>query len=198
MKKVYDAWIVTASGKQFFPFNPDIESIDIKDIAHALSNMCRFSGHTVRFYSVAQHSVIVSRMLINDEQDGVQNRLLRLAGLLHDAAEAYTFDCPSPILRSFLELKDLQDNLLTLVAKKFDIPPGLIFSRQVYISDMRTLMTEKRDLITAHPQSWEIDFEPFKISPIKPMLPSEAEEDFLTEFNEIMNLEVTLFEGMPK
>lgn len=53
-------WIQTYSGKKFEPLNPSIDSIDIIDIAHSLSMICRFNGHSQRFYSVAEHSSIVT------------------------------------------------------------------------------------------------------------------------------------------
>ena len=73
-------WIITASGKRFYLRRPTPADIDAGDVAHALAHICRFNGHTREFYSVAQHSILVSRLLPDE---------LKLAGLLHDAAEAY-------------------------------------------------------------------------------------------------------------
>ena len=84
------AAIVTFSGKVIEPLNPDPAQIDIEDIAHSLSNQCRFTGHTKHFYSVAQHSVLVSHEC--DHKDA-------LWGLLHDASEAYLSDIARPIKR---------------------------------------------------------------------------------------------------
>jgi uncharacterized protein len=80
-------WTQTYTGHQFDIFNPDPEAIHIADIAHSLALTNRFGGHTVRPYSVAQHSVLVSKMV--PEQ-------YALHGLLHDAAEAYIGDLPAP------------------------------------------------------------------------------------------------------
>jgi hypothetical protein len=80
--------IVTASGKFFDPINPDHTKIDILDIAHALSRQTRFSGHTSGFWSVANHSILVSRLVAPE---------YALTALLHDAAEAYLVDLPSPV-----------------------------------------------------------------------------------------------------
>ncbi len=66
------------------------ESIRIQDIAHALSNICRFNGHTKEFYSVAQHSMLVAFQMPGTPEE-------KLAALLHDAAEAYVCDIPSPM-----------------------------------------------------------------------------------------------------
>lgn len=82
-------WIQTRSGVKFYPLDPDPALIRIDDIAHSLANQCRFSGHSKRFYSVAEHSVIMSGLF--------ETYVCRLEALLHDAAEAYLTDVPSPI-----------------------------------------------------------------------------------------------------
>ena len=79
------SWLQTYTGIQFWPLDPRPEEIDIQDIAHALSLLCRFNGHCQRFYSVAEHSVHVSTILAPE---------FGLWGLLHDAAEAYLSDIP--------------------------------------------------------------------------------------------------------
>ena len=90
-------WIITASGKRFYLRRPTPADIDAGDVAHALAHICRFNGHTREFYSVAQHSILVSRLLPDE---------LKLAGLLHDAAEAYCGDMVKPLkncLKDFAE-----------------------------------------------------------------------------------------------
>ena len=74
------SWLQTYTGKKFYPFDPREEEVDILDIAHALSQLCRFGGHTKEFYSVAEHCVLVSMCCPSE---------VKLLGLLHDAAEAY-------------------------------------------------------------------------------------------------------------
>jgi len=78
-------YLQTVSGRFFNPFEPDLEQLDPGDIACALANLCRFGGHCRPFYSVAQHSVIVSRLV--EERGGDAEDVF--AALMHDAAEAY-------------------------------------------------------------------------------------------------------------
>ena len=84
-------WIATHAGRRFYFEAPHPDDVDITDVAHALSNLCRFTGHVNRFYSVAEHSINVS--LLVPPEDALQ-------GLLHDAHEAYIGDCSSPLKRA--------------------------------------------------------------------------------------------------
>lgn len=103
----------TYSGKDFNFSDPKIEEISIVDISHALSRIARYSGHLEGFYSVAQHSVYVSRLSPPD---------WRLQGLLHDASEAYTGDLITPLTQAVPQLRELKNKIEDLVARKFDIP----------------------------------------------------------------------------
>jgi len=80
-------WIQTYTGKRFWPLDPRPEDVDILDIAHSLSLLCRFTGHTSSFYSVSQHSILVAQEV---------PKRLRLWALFHDAAEAYIGDIARP------------------------------------------------------------------------------------------------------
>ena len=127
-----DAWIQTYSGGKFFPLSPESEGITIEDIAHALSNLCRFAGHVKRFYSVAQHSVLVSHYC--DPIDA-------LVGLLHDASEAYLLDMPRPLKKSgyFEAYLEAEDRLMRVIEKKFGIQP---MTESVHRADMRVFAAE--------------------------------------------------------
>lgn len=102
--------IRTFTGIYMNVFAPSLEMICIEDIAHALSNQCRFGGHLPKFYSVAQHSVIMSEKINNRH---------RLAALLHDASEAYLLDMPRPIKQGLSNYKELEGMLMKVIAKKF-------------------------------------------------------------------------------
>jgi 5'-deoxynucleotidase YfbR-like HD superfamily hydrolase len=93
---MHDTWIQTYTGKRFTPFDPQMEDIDIQDIAEGLSKECRFAGQISQFYSVAEHSVRVS-WLLAPRLLTQEHKTLALYGLLHDASEAYMKDMPKPI-----------------------------------------------------------------------------------------------------
>lgn len=102
--------IRTFTGIYVNVFEPTPEMICIEDIAHALSNQCRFSGHLPTFYSVAQHTVAMSKLMHESH---------KLAALLHDASEAYLLDIPSPIKKGLSNYKEIEDKLMILIAEKF-------------------------------------------------------------------------------
>lgn len=95
--------IVTYTGKVFDFMDPRPEAICIEDIAHSLSHICRYGGHTPEHYSVAQHSCMVANLLVPHGPD------YALAGLLHDAHEAYIGDIVTPLKRLLPEIEDMED-----------------------------------------------------------------------------------------
>jgi hypothetical protein len=108
-------YILTSGGRRVWPLNMCVDDIDIEEIAHALSNICRFTGHSRFHYSVAQHCVYVAQAVSSPN---------RLWGLLHDAAEAYINDIASPVKNQnrFKFYRDLEKDILLKVSKRFDIP----------------------------------------------------------------------------
>jgi len=93
-----EVWIATYTGGRFYPLDPRPEDVCIADIAHSLSQICRFNGQTLQFYSVAQHSVLVSKLL----GQGGPSPIHEFMGLKHDAAEAYLCDLVRPIKRELV------------------------------------------------------------------------------------------------
>src|SRR5919204_3331113 len=113
-------YLQTVSGRWVNPFEPDPDQLDPGDIARALANQCRFGGHCRVFYSVAQHSVIVSGVV--EERGGDTEAVL--AGLMHDAAEAYLGDMPHPLKhRSTLgeAFRAAEDHLADTIRDRFGI-----------------------------------------------------------------------------
>jgi hypothetical protein len=170
-----DAWIQTYMGRAFWPLDPKVEEIDIVEIAHALSNTCRFGGHTSTFYSVAQHSVMVSRIVPPADAKW---------GLLHDAAEAYIGDMLRPLKHNPTgrHFRGIEARIMRCVCDCFDLPYRQ--PESVSDADLRLLATEKRDLMAQAPQSWKLAAEPIP-QEITPWVPRVAKENFLNRADEL-------------
>jgi hypothetical protein len=162
----------TVSGRLIDVLAPDPAQITIGDIAHALARLCRFGGHTREFYSVAQHSVLVSHLALADDA--------RFA-LLHDASEAYLVDVPRPIkttsaLGGYL---DVEERLQRAIYDRFGLAGAVPLS--VAIADDWALAAEFRDLLPAHPgDRWSERAGDHPL--IQPLPPAEAERLFLARF----------------
>lgn len=124
-------WMQLYSGKRFYPMDPRPEDIDPRDIAHALSLLCRYGGHIHRFYSVAEHCVLMSRIVAPEHA---------LAALLHDATEAYVVDVPRPLKRYLADYQAVEATVWAAVCDHFgldtELPP------EVKDADTRILLNE--------------------------------------------------------
>jgi len=118
-----ERWLDTASGRRVNLSSPAPDMISVEDIAGALSRICRFGGHTREFYSVAQHSVLVSAMI-----DHFGRPDLRLIGLHHDSHEAYLGDMPTPLKKrlddmdQYFGYAQLVEALDIAIGQALDIP----------------------------------------------------------------------------
>lgn len=178
------AWIQTHSGRRFNPTNPNPDAIVIQDIAHALSMQCRFSGHCKKFYSVAQHSVLVSH--ICNEEDA-------LWGLLHDASEAYLVDVPRPLKRSgkFDAYIEFEARMQEAVCKRFGLPYQEPPS--VKKADSKLLATEARDLMSPLHPDWLQPVTPLPFT-IDAWSPDKAKDMFMQRFFELIGADPSNYE----
>ena len=112
-------YITTYTGKRFVPKEPDADKIDIRDIAHALSLICRGNGHVQTFFSVAQHCIFCAR---EAEARGYSDKVI-LACLIHDAAECYLSDIPRPLKKDMKAYCELEDRILDLAYQKLISQP---------------------------------------------------------------------------
>lgn len=174
-------WMISYKGNKLFPLDLRPRDIDIDEIAHSLSNLCRFGGHCKFFYSVAQHSVLVSSLLPDE---------LKLVGLLHDATEAYCGDMVRPLKKSLPQFDEIESNIWRVVATKFDLP--FLMPERVCLEDARVLLAEKKSLLVDHEHKWEFPqcaypgLEPANIK-ILPWSPFMAKGAFLDAFEVIMS-----------
>jgi hypothetical protein len=170
-----EPFIETYSGKRMYFLDPRPEDICIEDIAHALSNKCRFAGHCSSFYSVAEHSLIVSLLVEPD---------LALTALMHDAAEAYLEDIPSPIKPYFKEYKEMERNIMEVLASKFEFQ--FPEPDEVKEADKVQLVSEARHLMPSRGADYpQVPGRTGKKP--KCLYPHLAEEVFLERFYELRN-----------
>ena len=174
-------YLQTVSGRWVNPFDPDPEQLDAGDIARALANLSRFGGHTRAFYSVAQHSVIVSQLV--EERGGDAEDAF--AALMHDATEAYLGDMPHPIKhRSPLgaAFKAAEDQLEAAIRDRFAIRADVPEIKRV---DRALLATERRAFSTEDWHWPELDgVEPLELE-LEGWPPDEAAGAFARRFDEL-------------
>lgn len=167
-----DAWILTISGVRFDLLQPTPDMVRIADIAHALSHVCRFAGHTRGLYTVAQHSLIVAANVPPAEA---------LTALLHDATEAYVGDMTAPLKRHMPDYQAVEARLWQVIRERFDL--GEI-TPAIKEADIRALYTERRDLLIPSPHAWPGDETrpaPFE-ERITPWAPPAAKRAFMQRF----------------
>lgn len=170
-------FIQTYTGTYFYPLDPREEEIHIEDIAQALSNQCRFSGHLRCFYGVGQHSLMVASILPREKQ---------LWGLLHDASEAYLVDLPRPIKYYSVigeEYQKAERRLMEVIAGRFALPGEFWEDPQVKEADNMMLQAEARDLFQECPK-WVGKYGKVWDGRILPNHPAFVVKEFLSKYKE--------------
>lgn len=132
-------WIQVHSGAQAYPMDLRPSEIEIEDIAHSLAMQCRYSGHCIRFYSVAEHSVLMARWVLADGYDPY----VALAALLHDATEAYLTDVPRPVKPFLAGYKEAERRASIAIAERFGLSPSGEHPMIVDEADARILVDER-------------------------------------------------------
>lgn len=179
--KIGDQWISLLSGGRFNYNRPEESDVTIEDIASALSNVCRFSGHLPRFYSVAQHLVNTSHIV---------KPKLAFTGLMHDTAEAFTNDLPTPLKWALPIFKELEVKIESAMGKKF----GFEYPYPPEIKEADTTMLILEKLYVKEDKSvWPLyeQWTPEKVEPFRGMVdleswqPRRAKREFLERFGEL-------------
>ena len=168
------SWIQTYTGEAFNPLAPQVGTIHILDIAHALSMVCRFNGHCSDFYSVAEHCVRMSEEVAPS---------VALNALMHDAAEAYVSDVARPIKPFIGGFKGIEDMIMTAINTRFGLRYELGDEQAIKTADLRMLATERHQLMKIHTPEWDClrDIDPYEIR-LECLSPTNAEEAFLQRF----------------
>ncbi len=169
--------ILTSSGKWFDVLKPDPALIDLRDIAGALSKLCRYGGHCNQFYSVAEHSTLAAEMM--RQNMGNDTMLIRWA-LLHDASEAYVVDIPRPAKRQLPEYMKIEEAIQRAVALRFGLPWPM--PQEVHEVDSSLLSLELRAYMPRQPDNLLPPLSLMKLVagiPAEALSPSDAETLFL-------------------
>jgi hypothetical protein len=173
-------WFCTVSGRKVHVLDPMPEDILIEDIAHSLSHVCRFGGHVAQFYSVAQHSVGVSRNV---------PKVHARAALLHDAAEAYIGDVIRPLKQCLPDYMAIERLWERVIVERFELDMSQAAVGSIKLADVRMLLTERRDVAPREWQdhTWKQDEEGFRPYPgrIRPLSTEAARALFLDRWDEV-------------
>lgn len=174
-------WIQTFTGVAFYPQDPRVSEVVIEDIAHSLSQQCRYNGHIKRFYSVAEHCLHLSYAVSEENA---------LMALLHDASEAYIGDLVRPVKDEpkLKEFKEIENRLFSVIAEALvpGNPKGTCIPAEVNEADTRILWNEKEQCFhTKEPQSWELPYSPLKDVVIRFHDPFIAEMMYLERYREL-------------
>lgn len=165
--------LTVGDGRVVHPFEPNESEFAIDDIARALSNTCRYHGHT-EFYSVAEHSVLVS--LVVEHQGGTLDEIR--AGLMHDAAEAYFGDMAAPLkLRPELAAyREAEERLRKAIFSWLDLP-----------EDIPAIVEDTDKAIRADEcyalRIWAYDGSPLIGAMVAGVSPSEARRWFMNRYD---------------
>lgn len=178
-------WMQTSHARMFWPIDPRPEDVFIDDIAWQLALICRYNGccglDEPWHYSVAQHSVLVSRVL---EARGY-NRYIQLVGLLHDAPEAYVCDVHRPLKRQIKAAYDpIEHGVWLAIAKRFGLNPNM--PEAVKEADNDVLLAEKDQIMKEAPAPWFVPGSAAEIV-IDEITPKQAYRMFLERFAELTN-----------
>jgi hypothetical protein len=161
-------WIQTHTGRAFDLMYPTPEMVSLEDIAHALSHLCRYTGHSRRFYSVAEHSI--------ECMHHAPAHIMREA-LMHDATEAYVGDMAAPLKALIPAYQAIEARVRHAIALRFDLAP--VVPPTVRAIDLGLLQIERAQLLGEPPADWKIP--PTDLAPRKLRLlnPSAAKREFL-------------------
>ncbi|PZU95607.1 MAG: phosphohydrolase [Chelatococcus sp.] len=169
-------WMQTYTGRMFWPLDPRSDEVEIVDIAHALSMQCRYAGHCRRFYSVAEHCVLMAEAVSPEH---------RLQALMHDAAEAYLVDLPRPVKRQIELYKVYEQRVHVAICARFGLSPEI--PTAVHAADNRILRDELEQAMLPPPERWPAqDVEPLGVT-LQFWSPNVAEFRFMALFDRLIS-----------
>ena len=151
-----ESFMMTYTGAKIYPAHPEKSTIELEDITWALAHTPRFGGHTITPYSVAQHCLFCYEQLKSN-----CSTLTKLYVLLHDAAEAYLGDLPTPVKVLFPSFLEIEDRWLEEIYKSFNLPTDIDVEINQIVKqiDRTALYVEAQKLTIGHREWVPKDFE---------------------------------------
>lgn len=167
-------WTQTYMGVQFWPLDPRPHEILLEDIAHSLAKICRYNGHSIDHYSVAEHSVLVSQHVRPEH---------RLQALMHDAPEAYLGDVIRPVKKYLKDFGEHENRLLFLMGPKFWFNAKL-HENVHHVDD--SILADEKGVLFRHDLPWFLPQPPLGIADdIKCLTAKQAKRLFLKTYYEL-------------
>jgi hypothetical protein len=178
-------YIETYTGVKFYPLDPRAEDVDVADMTHAISHLCRFGGHCSVFYSVGQHSLLTAQYL----RDQGASAFVQFLGLTHDFTEAYVVDMPSPLKRQLPEYIAVENAIESVIWESFGLrTPTDEEYAEVKAADVFAVNLEAR-LLNVNKTEWASDIGEWYPYIFKHLTeetrPSIVKADLQCEFNRL-------------
>ena len=166
--------ITLHSGASFDLLDPWNSDFTVEDIAHGLSHICRYAGQCRGFYSVAEHSLLVSEMVPG----------LELEALMHDAAEAFLGDITRPLKQLLPQYKSIEKDVEAALFQRLGL--SLASMSQVKAADLRVLAAEQAQIMPAGTNDWAADAHvvPAPIT-VRFLSPATVKAHFLARYTEL-------------
>ena len=192
------SWLATARGGMWSIESPQEDQVHLEDIAAGLSRSCRYAGQIaedVSFYSVAEHSVIMTSHAVRSGL--AQTRSKALCYLLHDGSEAYFGDMPTPLKALVPQFREFEERAQAVIFSAFGLTSDLVAGMKPELKridtrvriDEREVMIREPALSIGREALWHQDPTLERLG-VRPLLmdPTEARYAYLEAFAWIMEM----------
>lgn len=174
-------WKETYTGAKFFLMDPRADEIVFEDVAHSLAYQCRYTGHCLEWYSVAEHCCLLSDYVRNKLKLGPHAQYFML---MHDSSEAYTGDISRPMKYGIPGLKASIAHIERIVLEAFEVPyPEPRWLKEL---DARMIVDERAQNMVDSGNDWNHDkFEALGIK-LKFWEPVKAKAEFIKRYRRLL------------
>lgn len=167
-------FLQTYLGQRFYPLEPRAEDVNMTDISHALSMQCRYAGHCIVFYSVAEHAC----HMYDYARRRFDDPIVSWWALHHDDSEAYVNDLIRPVKNELPEYKVIENGVMDVICERYGAPKEM--PAIVKALDNRIIEDERKNMM---PMDWGVDrLEPLGIT-LQCWSPKRADAEFMMRVN---------------